>query len=477
MNARLIDDLIARLGGLLGREAVLLPGDDMARYVREPRGRYHGQPLAIVRPATTQQVAAIVVLCRDAGVAMVPQGGNTGLVGGSSVNKRGGEVLISLECMRAVRQVDADGATLVVEAGCPLARVQDAASSAGLLFPLSLASSGTATIGGNIATNAGGHMTVRYGNARRQVLGLEVVLADGRIYNGLTALRKDNAGYDLNQLFIGSEGTLGIVTAASLALAPAPRQSMTSLVGLDSLPATLALLRLMRSRLGETLSAFELMPRLAMEYVLEYLADAYDPIGRPHPWYVFIQADSAIKGRWLHEVCIEALGAADREGLARDVIVAGNDAQADALWRLRDAISPAQKLGGVSLKHDISVPVAAIPEFIEQAEAALKEAVPGIRPCVFGHVGDGNLHFNLSQPTDMGAEAFRATEADCNRIVFDLVGHHRGSIAAEHGIGRLRLAELAQRTDPVRLDLMSRLKHSLDPDGLLNPGKVIKPHQ
>ena len=473
MNARLVDDFVARLGGLLGRDAVLLPGADLERYVREPRGRFHGKPLAVVRPATTQQVAAVVSLCREAGIAMVAQGGNTGLVGGSSVNEHGGEILISLERMRAVRQVDAEGATLVAEAGCPLARVQEAASSAGLLFPLSLASAGTATIGGNIATNAGGHMTVRYGNTRRQVLGLEVVLADGRIYNGLTALRKDNAGYDLNQLFIGSEGTLGIVTAASLALAPAPRQSLTAMIGLATLESALALLRLMRSRLGETLSAFELMPRLAMDYVLEYLPDAHDPMGQVYPWYVFVQADSAIKGRWLHEVCVEALDTADREGLAREVIVAGNDAQADALWRLRDAVSPAQKLGGVSLKHDISVPVAAIPEFIEQAESALKEAVPGIRPCVFGHVGDGNLHFNLSQPVDMDADAFRGTEAECNRIVFDLVGRHQGSIAAEHGIGRLRRDELAQRTDPVRLELMARLKRCLDPDGLLNPGKVV----
>ncbi len=477
MNVPLADDLLTRLSDLLGGDAVLLPGDDLDRYVQEPRGRYHDLPLAVVRPATTQQVAAVVSICREAGVAMVPQGGNTGLVGGSSVGGAGREVLVSLERMRAVRQIDADGATLVVEAGCPLARVQDAASAAGLLFPLSLASSGTATIGGNIATNAGGHMTVRYGNTRRQVLGLEVVLADGRIYNGLSALRKDNAGYDLNQLFIGSEGTLGIVTAASLALAPAPRQSLTVLVGLDSLPAVLSLLRLVRGQLGETLSAFELMPRLAMDYVLEYLAEAYDPIGRPHPWYVFIQVDSTIKGRWLHEECIEALEAADRKGLVSDVIVAGNDAQADALWRLRDAISPAQKLGGVSIKHDISVPVAAIPEFIEQAEAALKEAVPGIRPCVFGHVGDGNLHFNLSQPADMQADAFRATESECNRIVFDLVGRHRGSIAAEHGIGRLRMGELERRTDPVRLDLMNRLKRCLDPDGLLNPGKIVKVHQ
>jgi len=473
MTSQTAEELVGRLGQLLGREAVLTPDEDIERYVQEPRRRYRGQPVAVVRPATTQQVAATVSLCREAGVAMVPQGGNTGLVGGAVAAGCGTEVLISLERMRGIRRIDAEGATLVVEAGCPLARVQDAAASAGLLFPLSLASSGSATIGGNIATNAGGHMTVRYGNTRRQVLGLEVVLADGRIYNGLTELRKDNSGYDLNQLFIGSEGTLGIVTAASLALAPAPRQTVTALVGLASVSAALGLLRLMRSRLGETLSAFELMPRLAMDYVLEYLPDAHDPLGRAHDWYVFVQADSAVAGRWLREACLEALETASGDSLASDVIVAGNDAQADALWRLRDAVSPAQKQGGASLKHDISVPVAAIPGFIEKAQAALAEAVPGIRPCVFGHVGDGNLHFNLSQPENMAADAFRATEAECNRIVFDLVTRHHGSIAAEHGIGHLRRAELARRADPVRLELMTRLKRTFDPDGLLNPGKVV----
>ncbi len=466
-------DLVGRLGQLLGREAVLTPDDDIERYVREPRGRYRGRPLAVVRPTTSQQVAATVSLCREAGIAMVVQGGNTGLVGGASTSGRGNELVISLERMRAIRRVDAEGATLIVEAGCTLARVQDAAAGAGLLFPLSLASSGTATIGGNIATNAGGHTTVRYGNTRRQVLGLEVVLADGRIYNGLTGLRKDNSGYDLNQLFIGSEGTLGIITAASLALVPAPRQTLTALIGLDSVKDALALLRLARSRLGETLTAFELMPRLAMDYVLDYLPDAHHPLGHAHDWYVFIQADSSVAGRWLREACIETLEKASAEGLARDVVVAGNDAQADALWRLRDAVPPAQKLGGVSLKHDISVPVAAIPDFIEQAQGALASAVPGVRPCVFGHVGDGNLHFNLSQPEDMDAEAFRATEAECNRIVFDLVARHDGSIAAEHGIGQLRRAELARRADPVRLELMGRLKQALDPDSLLNPGKVV----
>lgn len=467
------EGLVQRLKTVLGAEHILDPCADIERFIQEPRGRFRARPLAVARPETTQQVSAVVSLCREAGVAMVPQGGNTGLVGGASVHDSGQELIISLERMRQVREIDSEGATMVVEAGCPLATVREHAAGAGLLFPLSLASEGTATIGGNIATNAGGNMTVRYGNTRRQVLGLEVVLADGRILDGLTALRKDNSGYDLNQLFIGSEGTLGIVTAASLALVPAPRQSLVALVAVDSLPKALALLCLMRSGLGETVSAFELIPRRALEFVLEYLPDASDPMDRAHEWYVLVQADSAMRGDWLREVCLQTLDAGYRDGVASEVVVAASDAQARALWQLRDAIPLAQKLGGVSLKHDISVPVAAIPEFVDTACKALAQRVPGIRPCVFGHLGDGNLHFNLNQPEDMDEASFRATETDCNRLVFDLVERHRGSIAAEHGIGQFRRPELARRADALRLELMKRIKTSLDPEGLFNPGKVI----
>jgi FAD/FMN-containing dehydrogenase len=465
--------LIPALQRLLGADGVIAADGELERFVTEPRGRFGDRPAAVVRPATTQQVAAVVAVCREHGAAMIPQGGNTGLVGGQSVRDASREVIISLERMREIRSVDAEGASLVAEAGCPLARVQDAAGIAGLMFPMSLASEGTATIGGNIATNAGGHLTVRYGNMRQQVLGLEVVLADGRILDGLSALRKDNAGYDLKQLFIGSEGTLGIVTAASLQLAPQPRQSMTAFIGAPDLPATLSLLRLLRRHLGETVSALELMPRLALDFVLDYLPDAHDPLGGVHPWYLLLQADTALAGDWLREACLQALECAADEGVATDAVIAGSEAQAESLWQLREAISPAQKTGGVSLKHDISVPVERIPEFVESTCAALEQRVPGIRPCVFGHVGDGNLHFNLSQPEHLSADAFRALEADCNAIVFDAVVACRGSIAAEHGIGRLRAAELAERADPVRLDLMRRLKRALDPEGLLNPGKVL----
>lgn len=473
MNARSDNGLTRRLRALLGGDGVVAGHDALSGHADEPRGRFRARPLALVRPASTRQVAAVVSLCRDAGVAMVARGGNTGLVGGQAATQPGTEVVISLERLRGIRQVDAAGASLVAEAGCTLQAVREHAAAAGLQFPLHLASEGSATIGGNIATNAGGHMTLRYGNTRRQVLGLEVVLADGRILDGLTALRKDNSGYDLNQLFIGSEGTLGIVTAASLALVPAPRQSLTVLAGLASLPASVELLARVRRELGETVSAFELIPRRALEYVLDYLPDASDPMDRAHEWYVALQVDSAVRGRWLEETALEVLERAMEDNVLADVVVAGSEQQAGRLWALRDAISPAQKLGGVSLKHDVSVPVAAIPEFVESTCRALAGAVPGIRPCIFGHLGDGNLHFNLSQPEDMDAATFRERERECNRIVFDRVVACRGSIAAEHGIGQLRRDELARRADPVRLELMGRLKHALDPEGLLNPGKVI----
>jgi len=462
--------LLERLAALLGPDGLLDADDDLTRYISEPRGRFHGKPLAVVRPDSTEKVAGVVLLCREYGVAMVPQGGHTGLVGGASAAR--GELIISLERMRSVREVDAADGSLVVEAGCTLSAVREAAAEAGLLYPVSLASEGTATIGGTLATNAGGNLTIRYGNTREQVLGLEVVLADGRVLDELSPLRKDNSGYDLKQLFVGSEGTLGIITAAALRLEPAPRQTVTAMVATASVDHGLELLARLRSHLGETLSACEFLPRLALDLVLQYLPDSRDPLGQHYPWYVLIQADSGIAGDWLEAAVLDGLSGAQSEGLIADAVVADSQARARELWQLREAISPAQKVGGVSLKHDISVPVGRIPAFIAQAIPALEQAVPGIRPCIFGHLGDGNLHFNLTQPESMNAAEYRALEPACNRIVFDLVRQFNGSIAAEHGVGLLRREELADG-QRLKVEIMTRIKQALDPANLLNPGKVI----
>ena len=465
-----IETLLDTLARTLGRDGLIPASNIPTRHVSEPRGRYRGQPLALARPDSVEAVAATVSLCAAAGVAIVPQGGHTGLVGGAIAGP--GELVLSLERMSRLRRLDPVDACMVVEAGCTLAGVRDAAAEAGLMYPISLASEGTATIGGTLATNAGGNLTIRYGNSREQVLGLEVVLADGRVWSNLDGLRKDNSGYDLKQLFVGSEGTLGIITAATLKLGPAPRQSVTAMLACADLVAGMALLGHLRAGLGECLSACEFMPRQALQFVLADQPNQRDPFDRPHPWYVLVQADSALPGSALQSATLAVLEQALDVRLCSDVILANSLAQVEQLWALREGISAAQKHGGVSLKHDISVPVASIPAFVEATLAALAAAVPGIRPCVFGHLGDGNLHFNLSQPVDLDGEAFRAMESTCNRIVFDQVRRYRGSIAAEHGIGQLRRDELLLG-QPLKVELMGKVKQALDPDGLFNPGKVL----
>ena len=465
-----MEDFYAELELCLGPGGLLLSPKDLAPYVQEPRRRFHGRPIAVARPGSTAQVAALVALCQKKRIAMIAQGGRTGLVGGGSALN--GELVISLERLRALRSIDPIDASLVVEAGATLAQVRAWAAEQGQRYPVSLASEGTASIGGTIATNAGGNLTIRYGNTRQQVLGLEAVLPDGRVFSELSPLRKDNSGYDLKQLLIGSEGTLGVITAACLRLVPAPRQDVTAMLACESLDAGLALLERLRAAFGETLSACEFMPRLAMDFVLADQASARDPFERPHPWYVLVQLESSLVGDGLERAAESELVGLIERGLAIDGVVAESDTQTDQLWQLREGISWAQKQGGVSLKHDISVPVPRIPEFMARVLPALEGAVPGIRPCVFGHLGDGNLHFNLSQPEDGSAEAFRKTEPLCNRIVFDQVHEFGGSIAAEHGIGQLRRDELAQG-QPIKVDLMRRIKAAIDPHGLMNPGKVL----
>jgi FAD/FMN-containing dehydrogenase len=464
---------LSELDALLDERGLLLPDQDLARYEREWRGRYESRALAVARPADAQMLAAVVACCIRHRVAMVPQGGNTGLVGGAVARGERRELLISLERLGSVRDLDADSACLTVEAGCTLGAATRAAAEQGWRLPLALASGDSATIGGVLATNAGGNETIRFGNARQMVLGLEAVLPDGSIWQGLSPLRKDNAGYDLVQLLVGSEGTLGIITAASLALKPLPRQREVAWLAVASPTAALAILRRLRQTVGESITAFEVMPALAVEFVLAHLPGARCPVDPSCPWHVLIDCDSGAGGQWLRETLLECLEDQCTDGTVLDVVVAQSQAQVDGFWRLREAISDAQKAAGLSLKHDISVPIALIPQFIDQTLARLRKRLPGIRPCIFGHFGDGNLHFNLSQPVDMDADDFRRHEEAINEVVFSGVLAAGGSIAAEHGIGLLRRDLLSRTADPAALELMKRIKRALDPLELMNPGKVL----
>ena len=464
--------LRAQLAAAVGPANVLDAADDIAPFLTDWRGRFHGTALAVVRPRTTAEVAAVVAACAEAGAPIVPQGGNTGQCGGATPDARGDAVVISLTRMNRVRAIDAANATMTVEAGVPLATVQRAAADAGLLFPLSLAAEGSCTIGGNLSTNAGGTAVLRFGNARELVLGVEVVLADGRVWDGLRGLRKDNTGYDLKQLFIGAEGTLGIVTAAVLKLFPAPRTRVTALAGVPDVAAAVRLLGLLRQALGDRLVGYELMSAHAVAVSRRHAPALPDPIPG-HPWYALVQGDDSAADSPLGEQLEGALGAAIETGLATDVTIAQSVDQANALWTLRENIAEAQRRDGPNIKHDISVPVSAIPAFLDEAALALRAALPGLRFVTFGHLGDGNLHYNLAAPDGVAPEAFMAEAPRANRIVHDLVAAHGGSISAEHGIGQLKRAELARYKSPVELELMRRIKAALDPRAILNPGKVL----
>ncbi|SDM84317.1 FAD/FMN-containing dehydrogenase [Methylobacterium phyllostachyos] len=464
------DTLLAALRDALGPRHVLTEPDDLAPYVTETRKLFTGSALATLRPGSTQEVAFAVRACTQAGLSVVPLGGNTGLTGAGIPQ---GGVVLSLERMTRLRAIDPVDATITVEAGMILQDVQDAAERAGLLFPLSYASRGSARIGGGISTNAGGIAVVAYGNARDLVLGLEVVLADGRVWNGLRALRKDNAGYDLKQLFIGSEGTLGIVTAAVLKLYPKPRSTSVAFVGLDSARAALDLFVFLRTRMDRDLTAFEYLPPFALGIVLRHVPGTVQPLAGAHGAYALIEAASARPDSDMREALESALGEALAQGLIADATIGASGAQNTALWRLREGIPEAQTREGASIKHDVSVPLSRLPDFLEQAGAACMAEMPGLRPCGFGHFGDGNIHFNLSQPPGMPAADFLAEWGRFNRIVHDIVHGFGGSIAAEHGVGLIKREELERYGDPVGLDLMRKLKDALDPEQLLNPGKII----
>jgi FAD/FMN-containing dehydrogenase len=467
MAGAFLDELRA----LLGQPQVLV-GVDCEPHERDWRGRFRGRALAVARPGDTEEVASVVRLCAARGVPIVAQGGNTGLVGGSVPDDSGTWLVLDTRRLRRVRNVDADNLTMTVEAGCVLQAVQEAAAAQGLLFPLGLASDGSCTIGGNLATNAGGTQVLRYGNARELCLGIEVVTATGEIWDGLSGLRKDNTGYDLRDLFIGSEGTLGIITAATLRLFPAPATRFTALAACDGAEAAVGLLRLARSRLDAELTAFELMGRHALSLVARHFPEWPQPF--PEAAFAVLLEASAATSEGARERFEAMLGQAIGDGLVGDAVVASSHAQSRELWRLREAIPLAQAREGLNIKHDIALPVSAIPGFLRDMEASLPALAPGLRPVVFGHLGDGNLHFNLQAPEGVDAAGFlRQHEAALNRHVHDAVMARGGSFSAEHGIGALKAAELATRKSPVAFGLMRVLKQALDPQGLLNPGRVL----
>jgi D-lactate dehydrogenase (cytochrome) len=462
-------DTLARFAAIVGERYAIRASADQAAYLSEPRDLFHGTTPLILRPGTVEEVSAILKLATETRTAIVPQGGNTGLVGGQIPN---GEVLLSLTRLDRVREIDPASNTMTCEAGVVLRRAQEAAADVDRLFPLSLGAEGSCTIGGNLSSNAGGTGALAYGVARDLVLGLEVVLAEGRIWRGLNKLKKDNTGYDLKNLFIGAEGTLGIITAAVLKLFPKPRAVETAFVGLASLDAALSLLNLAQARAGNALTGFEFMPRLGLKFVVHHAPGARDPLPSSHPWYVLLELSSPVAAG-LRDVMEDLLGAALETDMVENATIAESMDQAQAFWRLREALAEVQRYEGGSIKHDVSVPVAAVPELVERGCAAITKLIPGCRPVPFGHLGDGNVHFNISQPEGADKAAFLARWHEANGVIHGIVAELGGSISAEHGIGRLKRDLLPEVKDPVALTLMQSLKRTLDPLGILNPGKVI----
>ena len=469
--------LLDSLRRIVGDTNVLTHDDptaDLGAWEQDWRKRVRGTALAVVRPGSTQQVADVVKACAAAGTSIVPQGGNTGLVVGSTPDNSGTQVVLSLQRMSAVRAVDPGNSTITVEAGCVLQNLQTAAEQAGFLFPLSLGAEGSCTIGGNLATNAGGTQVVRYGNARELCLGVEVVTAQGEIWDGLSGLRKDNTGYDLRDLFIGSEGTLGIITAATMKLYPQPAAQLTAWAAVASLEDAVALLVLAQKRLSAGLTGFEVMGQFALSLVDKHYPHLRVPLWQDAPWCVLLEnsdSESEDHARTQFESLLEA---ALEQGLVSDAVVAENITQAHNLWHIRESISLAQAEEGLNIKHDISIPVSRIPEFVRQADAALAAAIPGVRFVNFGHLGDGNLHYNIQAPAEGDARVFlNEQEENVNTIVYDTVQAFDGSISAEHGVGELKRHKLVKHKSPVALGMMRAIKGALDPQGLMNPGRVL----
>jgi FAD/FMN-containing dehydrogenase len=468
--ADLPDGFAGTLEAIVGKAGMITDPADMEPYIAEQRGLFRGATPCVVRPATTYEVSAVVAACLAANVAIVPQGGNTGLCGGAVAN---GEVILSLGRMNNVREVDPANFTMTVDAGCVLADLQRVADAHGRLFPLSLGAEGSCQIGGNLSTNAGGTGVIRYGNTRELTLGLEVVLADGRIWDGLTGLRKNNTGYDLKQLFIGAEGTLGIITGAVVKLFPRPVARHTAFVALRDLEDVLEVLARARGASGDAVSGFELIPRIAIELSSKHVEGSFEFLDQPHEWYALIEFESSDADSGLGDALESFLERAFSDGLVVDAAIAQSDAQRAQFWFLREAMVLAQAPEGASIKNDVSVPISRVPEFIRAVNAAAAEICPGIRPVAFGHIGDGNIHYNLQQPVGADNAAFLELWDDVTHAVAGIAHGMRGSFSAEHGIGRLKVRELAEYKAGVEIDMMRAIKRALDPKGLMNPGKVL----
>ena len=462
---------------LLGPKGFSQEPEDLAQWLTDWRGRYTGHAFALASPASTDEVAQLMKLCARYGVAVVPQGGNSGMAGGATPDASGDAMLLSLRRMNAIRSLDAAAGQAVCEAGVILQTFPEAAEAADMRFPLTLGGKGSATIGGLVSTNAGGTQVLRHGTMRAQVLGIEAVLADGSVFDALTVLKKDNRGFDLKQLLIGSEGTLGIVTAATLRLLPAATARATAWVGLASIADARTLLRRVDRALGDTLEGFEVVPSHCLDAVLDHLPDARSPLDERHNWNALIECvategdDAALRER-----LETALGEGIEDGLVEDAMLASNEKQADTLWLLRDSISAAERALGPAMQHDISVPVERMPEFITEATPAIEAAYPGTRVVAFGHLGDGNVHFHVLAPAGATPGVWEESEGKTiSSYVYDLVKQWGGSISAEHGIGQMKIDELARLHDPVALSIMRNVKRALDPQGLLNPGKLVPP--
>lgn len=461
--------LLEKLKNIVGEKGWITDPAALKPFLSEWRDSYHGQTAIMLMPRSTEEVSAVVRACVAVGTAIVPQGGNTGLCGGAMPDASGKQVLLSLSRMNRIRALSPSDYSIVAEAGCILADVQAAAAGIDRLFPLSLAAEGSCQIGGNLSTNAGGTNVLRYGTAREQVLGLEVVLANGDIWDGLRTLRKDNCGYDIKQLFIGAEGTLGIITAASLRLFPCPENLQTALIAVADAQAAVDLFALLRVRLSDRMQAFELISDRAMRYVLKHIGDTRCPFSDSSPWYVLLEFSAGAAQQTLEDELVPVL----ESGLAHDIVLAKNSREQQQMWRLRHSISEAQKREGASLKHDVSVPVGEVGHFIGEAETAVQRSFPGARVVAFGHVGDGNVHFNVSQPKDDSAGAFLERRDAMASIVYDVVERFGGSISAEHGIGTLKRSALIQYRGQTEVAVMRAIKAALDPDNLMNPGKVL----